>query len=141
MATIQRYGLLSVRNTFVVIVLFAVTFIINPSAPSSTSTGGKPASSGLFLMSMKNIMPTIEKSSDVAVIDKEKCKNCGQCVVVCPFDAIIENRKGFAALVGGKESEDTRLGEIIAEFLSEEEAFQVAEACLKILKEKNLTRS
>lgn len=41
--------------------------------------------------------------------------------MICPFDAIAEKRKGFAAIVGGREGEDTRLGEVIAEFLSEEE--------------------
>lgn len=73
----------------------------------------------------------------VAIIDREKCRNCGQCIVVCPFDAILEKRRGFAVLVGGRESEDTRLGEIIAEFLSEEEALEVTERCLNILMERN----
>jgi len=80
----------------------------------------------------------IEIKEGVAVIDIEKCKYCGQCIAVCPFDAIVEKRKGFAALVGGREGEDTRLGEIIAEFLSEEEAFQVTERCLRILEEKRV---
>ena len=80
----------------------------------------------------------ITMKDNVAVIDKERCKNCGQCVVICPFDAIIEKRKGFAVLVGGREGEDTRLGEIIAEFLSEEEALRVTEECLRVLKEKRV---
>ncbi len=80
----------------------------------------------------------IRIEDDLAIIDEEKCKNCGQCIVICPFDAIVENRKGFAVLVGGKEGEDTRLGEIIAEFLSEEEALQITEKCLIILKEKKV---
>lgn len=73
----------------------------------------------------------------VAVIDKEKCKYCGQCIVVCPFDAIVEKRKGFAVFVGGSEGEDTRLGDVIAEFLSEEEALRVTEGCLRIVKQRN----
>ncbi len=80
----------------------------------------------------------IEKKEDVAVIDKEKCGDCGQCISVCPFDAIDGKRKGFAMFVGGKEGEDTRLGEKIADFLSEEEALWVTEECLKILKERNV---
>ncbi len=78
----------------------------------------------------------IEKRNGIAVIDKGKCKHCGQCIVICPFDAIVEKRRGFAALVGGRDGEDTRLGEIITEFLSEEEALRVTERCLRILKEK-----
>jgi dissimilatory sulfite reductase (desulfoviridin) alpha/beta subunit len=80
---------------------------------------------------------SIEIRDGVAIIDEERCKHCGQCIVVCPFDAIVEKRKGFAVLVGGREGEDTRLGEIIAEFLSEEEALRIAEECLRILKERN----
>ncbi len=80
----------------------------------------------------------IEIKDGVAIIDKEECKYCGQCIVICPFDAIVEKRKGFAVFVGGREGEDTRLGEIIAEFLSEEEALQIAEKCLIILREKEV---
>ena len=78
----------------------------------------------------------IELKDGVVAIDKEKCKHCGQCIAVCPFDAIVEKRRGFAVLIGGREGEDTRLGEVIAEFLSEEETLQVTEGCLRILKEK-----
>jgi dissimilatory sulfite reductase (desulfoviridin) alpha/beta subunit len=73
----------------------------------------------------------------VALTDREKCKNCGQCIMACPFDAIVEKRRGFAALIGGRNGEDTRLGEIIAKFLSEEEALEISRRCLKILKENN----
>ncbi len=80
----------------------------------------------------------IEIRDGVAVIDKEECKHCGQCITVCPFDAIGEKRRGFAVLVGGREGENARLGDVIAEFLSEEEALRVAEGCLRILAEKKV---
>ncbi|MFQ5833867.1 MAG: 4Fe-4S binding protein [Candidatus Thorarchaeota archaeon] len=81
----------------------------------------------------------IRIEEDVAVIDKGECKHCGRCIAVCPSDAISEKRRGFAVLVGGREGEDTRLGEVIAEFLSEEEAFGLADTCLRILQERNAT--
>lgn len=80
----------------------------------------------------------IEIKDGVAIIDKEKCVYCGQCIVICPFDAIVEKRRGFAVFVGGKEGKDTRLGQVIAEFLSEEEALQLTEECLRMLKEKKV---
>jgi len=79
----------------------------------------------------------IKIKDGVAVIDKENCKYCGQCITVCPFDAIVEKRRGFAVLVGGREGEDTRLGQVVAEFLSEEEALQFTERCLRIVKQKS----
>lgn len=80
----------------------------------------------------------IEIKDKTAIIDKKKCRYCGQCIVVCPFDAINEKRKGFAILVGGREGEYPRLGEIIAEFLSEEETLQFTERCLRMVKEKKV---
>lgn len=80
----------------------------------------------------------IEIKEGIAVIDKEECRYCGQCITVCPFDAIFEKRRGFAVLVGGREGEDTGLGQTIAEFLSEDEAFQVVKRCLRLLKEKRV---
>jgi dissimilatory sulfite reductase (desulfoviridin) alpha/beta subunit len=81
----------------------------------------------------------IEVRNGAATINEEQCRHCGQCITVCPFDAIVEKGKGFAALVGGRECEDTRLGEVIAEFLSEEEALNLTERCLRILKEKKVS--
>ncbi len=77
-------------------------------------------------------------ADNIAIIDKEKCKHCGQCIAVCPFDAIVEKRRGFAVFVGSREGEDTRLGEMIATFLSEEEALRVTEECLKAVKDRNI---
>lgn len=78
----------------------------------------------------------IEIKEGVAVIDKEECRLCGQCITVCPLDAILEKRRGFEVLVGGREGPDTRLGQPIAEFLSEAEVLRVAEAALRLIKEK-----
>lgn len=75
----------------------------------------------------------------LAVIDREECRHCGPCIAACPFDAIEEKRKGFALCVGGAVGEDTRLGEVVAEFLSEDEALRLAERCLGILNEKRAT--
>lgn len=80
----------------------------------------------------------IEIKDGLAVIERDNCRNCGQCQAVCPYDAIVEKRRGFAVLVGGKEgAADTRLGQTIAEFLSEDEALRLAEGCLRIIKDRN----
>jgi len=83
----------------------------------------------------------IELKDDVVIIDKETCKYCGQCIALCPFDAIIEKRKGFAIFIGGCGGEDTRLGEVIEEFISEEEALLLTERCLKLVKDKDVNLS
>ncbi len=84
-----------------------------------------------------NKRKAIKIENKLAVIDENKCAYCGECIRSCPFNAILEKRKGFSILVGGREGEDTRLGQVIAEFLSEDEALKITEKILKILKEKN----
>ena len=72
----------------------------------------------------------------IAVIDHTKCGYCGECIKACPVDAKYEKRKGYDILVGGREGEDTRLGQVIGEFLSEEEALETAEKGLRLLEER-----
>jgi len=103
--------------------------VVEPTIDITKCTG-----CGLCVPVCKTKAITIE--DNLAIIDEEKCKHCGQCMVICPFDAIVEDRKGFAVFVGGKEGKDTRLGEVIAEFLSEEEALRIAERCLRIVKDR-----
>jgi len=87
----------------------------------------------------------IEMENKLAVIDLKKCKNCGKCIKTCPFDALYEKQKGIAILVGGKgphfiydeQTGETRLGEKIIDFVTEEQAIQITERVLKLLKEKN----
>ncbi len=78
----------------------------------------------------------IEITNNLAVIDEGRCRYCGQCIAICPYNAIRERRRGFAVLVGGKVGEDTRLGQVVAEFVPSGEALRIAEACLKMVKEK-----
>lgn len=87
----------------------------------------------------------IELKDKLAVIDLKKCKNCGICIKTCPFDAMDEKRKGIAILVGGRGSHfmhdeqggETRLGEKMIDFITEEDALQITERILRLLKEKN----
>lgn len=80
---------------------------------------------------------TIAMKGNLAVIDLSGCRYCAQCVMACPFDAIVAAKKGFNILAGGREGKDIRLGEEIAEYLSEDEAFRVIGNGLRVLKEKN----
>ena len=84
-----------------------------------------------------------------AVIDLNKCKNCDICIKSCPFDALIEKREGVAVYVGGKgpgffsdeKTGDTRLGEKLIDFISEERALIITEKILGLVKKKNKTVS
>jgi anaerobic sulfite reductase subunit C len=81
----------------------------------------------------------ITLKDNLGVIDKKECRYCGQCIAICPSGAIRERRKGFAVLVGGKAGEDTRLGETIAEFISEDDAFELGRRYLVIARDNRTT--
>ena len=81
----------------------------------------------------------ITLQGNLGIIDKSECRYCGQCIAICPSEAIREKRKGFAVLVGGKAGENTRLGETIAEFISEDEAFELGRRCLVLARDNRST--
>ncbi|MCR4394065.1 MAG: 4Fe-4S binding protein, partial [Dehalococcoidales bacterium] len=69
----------------------------------------------------------IQLKGNRAFIDYDKCGYCGQCAAVCPLDAIREERRGFAVLLGGRGGRTTRLGTKIASFVSEDEALAITQ--------------
>ena len=77
----------------------------------------------------------IEIVDGSATIDDALCRHCGQCLSVCPFDALLEKRRGFAVLVGGRGGQDTRLGQIIAGCVSEDEAVTITEKLMRLIQE------
>jgi dissimilatory sulfite reductase (desulfoviridin) alpha/beta subunit len=81
----------------------------------------------------------ISLRGNLGTIDMSACRYCGQCIAICPSGAIREKRKGFAVLVGGKAGEDTRLGETIAQFVSEDKAFELGRRCLMLARDSRST--
>ena len=75
----------------------------------------------------------------VGAIDIKECRYCGQCIAICPSGAIREKRKGFSVLVGGRSGERTQLGETIAEFITEDEAYRLGERLLVLAQKNNST--
>ena len=81
---------------------------------------------------------TIQVKDKKAVIDLKNCAYCGACRSACPQMAIKEKRKGIAVLLGGRGEPGTRLGINIAQFVSENEAFMVADNLLQLIKKTGL---
>jgi dissimilatory sulfite reductase (desulfoviridin) alpha/beta subunit len=83
----------------------------------------------------------IKVKKEVVHIMRNKCAHCGKCIEVCAFNALSKKKSGISVLIGGSGGENTRLGEIMAEFLTEKEAIQFTMEFLKILKDKKLYSS
>jgi dissimilatory sulfite reductase (desulfoviridin) alpha/beta subunit len=53
------------------------------------------------------------------VRDHSRCIHCGDCVKVCPVDAMVSKRVGWLARVGGKHGKHPYLSYEIANFLTD----------------------
>ena len=76
---------------------------------------------------------TIQVKDKKAVIEMKNCAFCGACRSACPQKAIGEKRRGIAVLLGGRGEPGTKLGTTIAQFVSEDEAFKIADNLLKLI--------
>lgn len=74
-----------------------------------------------------------------ALIDREKCNNCGLCIGKCHFDAIDEGKKGLKIYLGGKWGKASRPGTPISGIHSKEEMMNILEKTLLIYREQGKT--
>ena len=61
------------------------------------------------------------------VKDTSKCIYCGDCIKVCPVDAMITGKKGWLIRVGGKHGRHPIYSYEIAQFVSDKNCFSVIE--------------
>jgi dissimilatory sulfite reductase (desulfoviridin) alpha/beta subunit len=81
---------------------------------------------------------TIQVKDKKSVIEMKNCAFCGACRSACTQKAIGEKRRGIAVLLGGRGEPGTRLGTTIAQFVSEDEAFAIADNLLQLLSKTGL---
>ncbi len=65
--------------------------------------------------------------NDLPIRDTSKCIYCGDCIKVCPIDAMVEGKKGWLARVGGKHGRHPIYAYEIAQFASDENCFSLIE--------------
>ncbi|MDP2729264.1 MAG: 4Fe-4S binding protein [Dehalococcoidales bacterium] len=65
--------------------------------------------------------------NDLPVRDMSKCIYCGDCIKICPIDAMVAKRKGWLARVGGKHGKHPLFAYEVAQFVSDEECFPLIE--------------
>lgn len=64
---------------------------------------------------------------ELPVKDISKCIYCGDCIKVCPIDAMIEARKGWLVRVGGKHGRHPLYSYEVAQFASDEQCLALIE--------------
>ena len=65
--------------------------------------------------------------NNLPVKDTSKCIYCGDCIKVCPVDAMVESRRGWLARVGGKHGKHPIHSYETAQFVSDEECYPLIE--------------
>ncbi|MBI2304677.1 MAG: 4Fe-4S binding protein [Chloroflexi bacterium] len=72
----------------------------------------------------------LRMEGSLPVRDLDKCIWCGDCVKICPVDAMVVDRRGWLARVGGKHGKHPLFAYEVANFLSDDQAFSLIEATL-----------
>jgi dissimilatory sulfite reductase (desulfoviridin) alpha/beta subunit len=68
---------------------------------------------------------------ELPIKNASKCIYCGDCIKVCPVDAMIVARKGWLVRVGGKHGRHPIYAYEIAQFASDEECFPLIEKTME----------
>ncbi len=80
---------------------------------------------GICISSCEENALTLEDG--LPVKDTSKCIYCGDCIKVCPLDAMIVGKKGWLIRVGGKHGRHPIYGYEIAQYASDKNCFSVIE--------------
>ncbi|MDW7675625.1 MAG: 4Fe-4S binding protein [Bacillota bacterium] len=64
------------------------------------------------------------------ILDEKKCIHEGNCIASCPTDAWITEKKGIHVYVGGKIGRFPQLGQLMLQFVPEEQVVVVGEAII-----------
>lgn len=82
----------------------------------------------------------VKLEDGVAVIDPERCTNCGRCIGHCHFDALDEGKPGFKIYIGGRWGKNVAQGRALGKiFDTKEEALNVIEKAILLYREQGKT--
>ncbi len=68
---------------------------------------------------------------DLPLRDVNKCIYCGDCVKVCPLDAMIVGRRGWLVRVGGKHGRHPLFAYEVAQFVSDQQCYSIIEKTME----------
>ncbi len=109
------------------IVDIGIVGALRPRVSAEACTGCGACSSSCIENALK-----MEPKKDAPAMDTGKCVMCGKCVSACPSGAILESKKGWRIMVGGKLGRHPQLGKELVGIYSKQELLAIIERCLNI---------
>lgn len=73
----------------------------------------------------------LRMENDLPVRDPDRCNGCGDCIKVCPVDAMVAARKGWLVRVGGKHGKHPIYAYEVASYASDEDVYALIEKTLE----------
>lgn len=69
----------------------------------------------------------MDENTHLPIRDSSRCVYCGECIYCCPTYAMVAKRVGNAVYVGGKHGRFPRWSNRVADFVSDEDTFELIE--------------
>lgn len=76
----------------------------------------------------------LDEKNQMPVIDDHRCLMCSKCITACPSGTLIEKRKGFRVLLGGRLGRHPRLAMEIHGIHSHDQVLEIVKKCLAFYK-------
>jgi dissimilatory sulfite reductase (desulfoviridin) alpha/beta subunit len=84
----------------------------------------------------ENAISLIEED-EKPLFNYEKCVMCKKCIKACPTETIIEKKKGFRVLLGGRLGRHPRLAMEITDLKTHDQVIEIVKTCLKFYKKNS----
>lgn len=74
----------------------------------------------------------ISLEKGIPKIDFAKCVLCGECIEICDYGAIVEDKRGYSIFLGGKIGRHPRLGDKLVDLADKDVIFKTIDTCLRM---------
>ena len=72
----------------------------------------------------------LDEDAEIPIIDGQLCMQCGLCAKECPTGTIVDGKKGYRILLGGKLGRHPRLAEPLPGIYTEDEVLAIVKKCI-----------
>lgn len=82
----------------------------------------------------------IVSTPENTTVDMAQCLDCGACVNLCPFNAIVPDQVEYRVYVGGRWGKKVRMGSLLSRTFTQKEALEMVEKSILLFKKYGQTK-